>query len=293
MPEKEGVRAVTCPSCGARVHVTEGEFRTTCEYCGALLELPHPSMPEAQPTIIAQPTNLPQRTIEARSGNLARFTIGVAMVMLAAVGLVSYLIVRGLDSADLSGIAPAPSTLHVSMPAMIVPGADGADPDALVYAYDYAKDTRFLIYFDGSARTLRWQTAPLGDDSYRAALAGNDRLVFAVVKTRVMALDRATGQTVWEASVSDEMPYSCPQDCLRLMGQRVIVLARDGRLYGLDSQTGKVVWTIRLNTTPDHLIAVGDHIAIFDDREGSGILSIIDPMDGSEVQTLKSEMHRP
>jgi len=288
MTDPEGVRAMTCPLCGAQIHAAEGQYRTTCEYCGALLELPHPSKPEAAPTIIARPMDhAPQ------ASGWGRAILAVAVVILAAGGLVSYLVVRGLDHASLSNITSALTTFRVSLPATTLSGVDNSHPDAIVYTYDYAKDTRFLSYFDGATRTLRWQTVPLGDDSYRAELATNENYVFAAVQTRVMALDRGTGHTVWEASISDELPYSCMRDCLTLMGERVVALSRDGRLYGLDAQGGQVVWTIRLNSTPDHLVVVGDRIAILDNRDGSGVLSLIDPVNGSEVQTLRPQCTDP
>ena len=40
MSDIDNVRAVTCPSCGARVQMAEDQYQTTCKYCGTLLERP-------------------------------------------------------------------------------------------------------------------------------------------------------------------------------------------------------------------------------------------------------------
>jgi outer membrane protein assembly factor BamB len=113
-------------------------------------------------------------------------------------------------------------------------------------------------------------------------------LIFATAKTRVMALNRQTGQLAWEATLSDELPSRCSNnDCLRVVGQRVVVLAGDGGLVGLDAQSGRTVWNTRLNSTPDRLHVINDQIVLFDQRDGGVVLSIINPTDGSERQTLK------
>jgi outer membrane protein assembly factor BamB len=287
MGDAEGVRAMTCPACGAQVHATEGQYRTTCQYCGALLELPRPSQPNAIPTIIATPAHARPESTVAHPKGCTLFAIVLTLIMLGAIGLVIFGVYRGLSGTNLSSIRFGMTSWRVSMPALIVLGADNGDPDALVYTDDYSSDTSFLSYFDGHTRTLRWQTAPLGEDSYLAAMVENDTMILVVVKTRVMALDRETGQITWEASVSDDLPSSCAHDCLRLVGQRVVILARDGGLYGLDAQSGRMVWNTRLNSTPDRLYAVDDQVAVLDNRDGSVVLLIIDPIDGSERQTLR------
>lgn len=288
MSDFDAIRALTCPSCGAQIHAAEGQYRTTCEYCGALLELPHPSKPEAAPTIIARPMeHAPQ------AGGWGRAVLAVAVVILAAGGLVSYLVVRGLDHASLSHITSALTTFRVSLPAMTVSGADSSHPDAIVTTYDYAKDTRFLSYFDGTTRSLRWQTDPLGDDSYRVAMAENDDRIFVALKTGVMAMDRLTGEMAWQASISDEVPYSCASDCIVVVGQRVVVLASDGGLYGLDAPSGRTVWSSRLNSSPDRLYAIGNRVAVFDNRDGDAVLVMVDPVDGAEVQTLRPQCTDP
>jgi outer membrane protein assembly factor BamB len=296
MPESEAVRAMTCPSCGAQIHVAEGQFRTTCEYCGALLELPHPSKPEAAVTIIVPPPNvLPKRpkTIDVQPRRWGQLAIILALVIFALAGGIVYLVYQGMGSVDVSSITSALSSLRVSTPAMLIPGGDGQVTDALVHTYDSSNDTRFLAYLDGGTQTVRWQTDPLGEDSYRVAMAGNDKFIFAAVKTGVMALDRQTGQVAWQASISDELPYSCSSDCLRLVGQRVVVLAKDGGLYGLDSQSGRTVWSTRLNSTPDRLYVTDDRVAVFDNRDEGVVLSIIDPVSGRELVALHPKCTDP
>jgi outer membrane protein assembly factor BamB len=179
------------------------------------------------------------------------------------------------------------------LPALILPTGGAGGPDVLVYTYDTLQDTRFLSYILGGTQSVRWPSDPLGEDSYRAALAVDDTKVLAVVKTRVFALDRQSGSLAWEASISDEIPYSCPDDCLMVVGQRVVVLSRDGRLAGFDAQSGQTVWNTRLNSTPDQLYAVNGQLAVFDNRDGAVVLLVIDPVDGSEQETLTPECTDP
>ncbi len=296
MTDPEGIRAVTCPSCGARVHASEGQYRTTCDYCGALLELPHPSKPEAPVSIIVPPTNsLPKAStmIETQPRRWGRLIAILALAILGVAGGIGYIVYQGMGQVDLSGIKSALSSLHASTPTMLIPRGDGEVPDALVHTYNSSNDTRFLSYIDGTTHQLLWQTEPLGEDSYRVAMTSNDQLIFAVVKTGVTAMDRQTGEIAWQASISDEVPYSCASDCVRLVGQRVVVLAKDGGLYGLDTQSGRTIWNTRLNSTPDRLYVIDDRVAVFDNRDGDVVLAIIDPVDGSEVQTLRPQCTDP
>ncbi len=289
MSNPEGVRAVVCPSCGARIHVAEGKYQTTCDYCGALLELPRPSMPESTPIIIvAQGSPTPRPAgVRPRVGGVA--IIVTALVMLAVVGFISFLVVQVLDNTGLPSITSASGSFHASMPAMILPGDDGGASGAVIYTYDGTKDTRFLVYFDGATRDLRWQTDPLGDDSYRTQIAASDTLVFAAVKTDLMAIDRVSGTVVWDASISDEIPSSCPGGCLRVVGSRVVALSSDGRLTGFDAPSGRVVWSIRLDGTPDQFFIANGQIGVFDRRDGKVVLPVIDAMDGSEKRVLTPE----
>lgn len=284
--DSESVRAITCPSCGAQIHVAEGQNRTTCAYCGVELQLPHPSRPEAKLTIVVPSSNVRPKPIEAAPKRWGSSVVVLVVVLLAAAGLVTFGVLQGLGHIDVSSITSALSSLRASTPALLVPGAAGGNPDVLVYTVDHSKDSRFLTYLDGQALTTRWESPALGEDSYRAEMAESDALIYVGVNTGVMALDRQTGQVSWQASVSDELPYGCGQGCLRVVGQRVVVLAKDGGLYGLDAQSGRVVWNTRLNSTPDQLFAANDRVAVFDKREGDVVLSIIDPVDGTELHAL-------
>jgi outer membrane protein assembly factor BamB len=289
MSNPEGVRAITCPSCGAQLHVAEGVYRTTCDYCGALLELPRPTQPDGTTIVVVNQGKPAAGTATPRTISGAGGIIVTATILLVIVGLVSYFIVQGLGGDQLSTIVSSLSSYHISTPSMILPRPDGRAADAIVFTYDGSKDTRFLSYFDGVAQALRWQTDPLGDDSYRTVLAQDGQFVFAAVKTQLMALDRGSGSIVWQASLSDEVPSNCQGECLVVAASRVVALTRDGRLTAFDEHSGGVVWNIRLNSTPDHFFLVKNEIAVFDNRDEKVALVVVDAMDGSEQRILRPE----
>jgi ribosomal protein S27AE len=88
--DSESVRAITCPSCGAQIHVAEGQNRTTCAYCGVELQLPHPSRPEAKLTIVVPSSNVRPKPIEAAPKRWGSSVVVLVVVLLAAAGLVTF-----------------------------------------------------------------------------------------------------------------------------------------------------------------------------------------------------------
>jgi outer membrane protein assembly factor BamB len=292
MPDSESVRALTCPSCGAQIHVGEGQSRTTCEYCGALLELPHPSQPEARITIVVPPRGSPVKTpqvVKRRLRPRGITAMVAALIVLGIAGGLALIVYQAVRRVDFSGLASTLSSLRASTPAMLFPANDGQAIDSLVYTYNGANDSSFLTYLDGETHTARWHSPPLGEDSYNVAMAGNDELIFVAVKTEIMALDRRSGQVSWQASISDELPTGCASGCLRVVGQRVVALAKDGELYGLDARTGRTVWDQRLTSTPDRLYAIGDEVAVFDRPRESTVLSMIDAATGTMLRRLSPQ----
>ena len=127
----DGVRAVTCPSCGARVQMAEGQYRTTCQYCGALLELPRPAPPPAVTPDRQGPRATSSEPAEASAG-CRRLLLIPLLILLGTVGIGIYMASRSSSGAALSQISAALDMQHVSTPALMISSSDGRQPDALV-----------------------------------------------------------------------------------------------------------------------------------------------------------------
>ena len=139
---------------------------------------------------------------------------------------------------------------------------DKANPDILSKIYDSSASAEQLAYIDTNDQHLRWRVP----SQLQSKFATDARSVYLSDKTRLIAIDRVTGQTRWETTLSDEISGSC-EDCLQPVGSLLVALSNDDTLQAFDTQTGKRVWNRPLSTVLPRFWAWGDKIVTLDRHE--------------------------
>jgi outer membrane protein assembly factor BamB len=91
-------------------------------------------------------------------------------------------------------------------------------------------------------------------------------VVYLANKTRLIAIDRATGSTRWETSLSDEITNVC-EECLRPVADKIIALTKDDTLQGFDAKTGKRIWSKQLANVLPRFLVWGDKVVAIDRHE--------------------------
>jgi outer membrane protein assembly factor BamB len=167
-------------------------------------------------------------------------------------------------------------------------GGTGPVPDTLVVGRNDTRRAITLAYLRGDLAQVVWeQTLPA--DSFRSIqLAANDTVALASVNDRLLAVDRASGDRLWQTTLTDSLLRTC-EGCLRIVGDLAIVLPQDGMLTGFDLKSGKTIWQERLNGTPSRLFLIGNLLVMPDlqdlDSEVASLQSR-KPEDGSQVYSI-------
>lgn len=300
MPNDQAITPLYCPSCGGSVSI-EGA-RGTCPYCGTTIERPGAVAAAAPPPPIQQVTWTVQRPqviaappVRRRSSCLgALFPLIIFLVIAFAVGqgvtrglLLTQVmnLLRGGTGGLTSTIAQV-SLGPITRLATVIP-RDGAGGDLLVYAYGVGDGRYTLAMIDGRTRAVRWKSDSLSKNAYQGLLVAGRDMVYLTDEANLVALRLRDGTAAWRASLVVEPPAGC-DDCLRLVGSRVVVLQKDGSLQGFDAQSGKQTWSTRLDGTPRSLPVAGDKLVVMrqpDDKQGMRI-AFIDATSGDATRQI-------
>lgn len=266
MPNSQGVSPVYCPSCGASI--TMDGAKGSCTYCGTVVERPAQAAPPQPPvmqqvswTMQSLPTNVGQPVVIRRRSSCSGviFTLVLIVVIGVFIGQTASrgrLIAQFLNLARGNGtIATAISQVSatavsrislspITTIAAVLP-RDGAGGDLLVYTYGVDDGRYKLALIDGRSRATRWQSASLSKNAYQGRLVAGRDLVYLTDQSDLLALSLRDGKPAWQASLVVEPPSGC-DECLRLIGNRVIVLQKDGSLQAFDAQSGERRWQVAL-----------------------------------------------
>jgi outer membrane protein assembly factor BamB len=271
MPENNQATVFYCPNCGSSVAM-EGE-RGTCAYCGTAIERPRDarpaSTPDWPPTLHATPRAVRADMSPARRG--MRSAGVLVLVLLAA--LAGFAAGRLLPSGQVmpqpGGLAAVPTATmappsvrldagSLSELAAVLP-VDGPGGDLVAYLYHSGENNQSfytLARIDGASRQTRWQSAPLGKNAYQGLLAVAPDMLYVTDEDTLLALRPKDGTTAWQATLEVEPQTAC-DECLRVVGERVLVLEKNGGLQAFDTSSGQLAWSTRLPDTPRRLPIVG------------------------------------
>lgn len=293
------VHTVNCPSCGAPIEITQGSVK--CKYCGAVIEHTQPEAPEhtIEPIVI----KLPQisSTPSATPSTSAGCRPGGCLVVIAVIGVVLAGIWLALPAEQRAALRQALSAQSASIASsmtisnitggFLVSQGDGEPQGLLLFTYN-TDESNTLTYVNTISRTIRWRSAPLGDEYYNVQIVYDASQIYMANKTRLTALNQNNGAVAWEASLVDELPTLC-SGCLAVFSENIVTLAKDGTLQSFDARTGQSVWSARLNGTPDSLLVVADQPAVMDEDENGMALRILNPANGSLVKRIAPRCPSP
>ncbi len=284
-----------CPKCGAPVEMTGDAV--TCSYCGTHLERPKP---EVRERVIERVVTVPEyRQAPAyrpatpnRAGAIAG-SLFVVISLIAMIGGIAYFTGGSSGKKTLNNLVNDGLAPYVSGDAVSFAREDGGTPDVLVRAMDLKSEQVRVIDLDGQTQAERWESQPLSKEGGRTAtiLAAGD-LVYINDQASVLALDGASGAVRWQVSLANALPATCDTGCFQILGGALVALTRDGTLQAFDAQTGKPLWSQRLNSTPSRFVTTGERVLVMDvDKQGSsnGITLLLDARSGAT--TLRLEPH--
>ncbi|MCI0394658.1 MAG: PQQ-binding-like beta-propeller repeat protein [Chloroflexi bacterium] len=314
MPQEVDLRKMVCPSCGAPVQLATKSGK--CDYCGHVLE--RPDDPKQQPQSLPQPVfgvappvqvqwsaaEVPPLIQPARSsGSCVGIIVMLVIFAFVGVGILVPLLAGGgfLAAGELFGglttLVPEISTVgssgpifspfHISNgPAILLSPGDGLPPDVVVSAFNSSDSSSGLLYLAGEPPALSWESPPL-NASYGAPLFVGSSQLYVGSETDLVALNRADGRLLWQASLSDQIYSHICQDCLQEVGQHVVALANDGTLQAFNAQSGELAWSQQLEAQPRQLVVFNGQVGVLDEAESSEAdFLIFDPATGTLVQRL-------
>lgn len=158
---------------------------------------------------------------------------------------------------------PFSGLVFVKNSSTLIDGGDGAPPDVLGHGFAIGSSDRYeLYYLDTQSQTLRWRA----DASQQVRLSITPNVIYMAQKSRLAALDSATGKTLWESSLSDQVSLSC-DDCIHAAGDRVFVLTNDSELQAFERESGRKVWSQRLSKVSPRIMAWGDKVVVIERNE--------------------------
>ena len=181
-------------------------------------------------------------------------------------------------------LAPAP---RLAAAPILLNGNENAATQMVVTAYE--EDGAILLGFDPAERVETWRSAKLSDEYYQMGLTADAARVYMADGATLMALDRNSGETVWQSSLANNLQTGCAESdpCLQQVGDQTVALARDGTIQGFAGSTGAPLWSRRLNTQPRQFLVNGDQVIVVDnDDNNRAVVVVINGVNGDVLYEL-------
>lgn len=324
MNDSGNSRLVMCPGCAITIEV-KGK-RGRCPYCGkrVTLDEPTPTQPSASPgQYSSQPTmsvGEGQYVSYSSAGRPASASRGIGqclgrllsfVIAFVAIGVATSLFVFdtnigamfgsirrqipffssapiGFGSTEESDVTTTISFGNVSTFVGYVPRNDaGSDLVALLHAS--SDQGPILQRLDAFATKPRWSSEPLSRDASQGLQVIGSEHVFVTDDDTLIALRLDDGTEAWRTPLVSPPDNNC-KDCLQQVGDRVVVLQKDGSLQGFNVANGQRTWSIKLAETPRQMpLADGKLVVVNEiDRENGEVL-LIDPATGKETLQFAPE----
>jgi outer membrane protein assembly factor BamB len=154
----------------------------------------------------------------------------------------------------------------------------------------YQEDGAILLGFDPAKRAETWRSAKLSDEYYNAGISGDAARVYVADGATLMALDRNSGETLWQSSLANNIQTGCDESnpCLQQVGDQTVALARDGTVQGFAGATGAPLWSRRLNTQPRKFLINGDQVILVDnDDNNRAVVLVLNGVNGDLLYEVR------
>ena len=306
-----------CPECGAPIdfrHVPPDQSQVKCSYCGMLIAIPGrtsrpPTAPinaTSGPTLVGSPDDS-----VVKSGRSCGAVVWSVIILLTVVGTIGVWstnlltttarVISGSVQNDSSSDLPSfqgftlptvalpllPKSRLATAP-ILLPGDERA-PTQMVFATYLDKGSQF-IGFDPVAQAETWRSPILGEKYYEMGVAADATRVYIADGASLLALDRATGQILWQTSLTNNIPTACTESdpCLQLIGDQIVALARDGTVQGFVGASGAPLWSRHLNSQPRQFIVnQGQVILVDNDASNRAVVLVLDGVTGDLIYELQ------
>lgn len=294
-----------CPNCGSSIAM-QGDSGT-CAYCGTAVERPRSTARQSSTASwsVTQTSYPTAAYYGSRRRGVHPVLVLLLVLIAAAGGFFGGRILPQGNAANvptiptISGqIAPIINTAvaiaaadkgSVSELSAVLP-RDGKGGDLLAYVYHSDSSRYSVALIDGGTHKARWQSPLLSKDAYQGLLVASQDTAYVTDKDRLFALGLRDGTPAWQASLTVEPSPGC-YECLRVVGNHVAVLEKDGTLQVFDGQSGKESWSTRLADRPSRLPVVGDRLVTVVEPENKQgrVLNFVDPSNGKATLQLAPE----
>jgi outer membrane protein assembly factor BamB len=247
--------------------------RTTCNYCGTVVERARPAAPEVKPRQQQQPEVIVIKTDFSAAPKVRRSGCASCLIPLVILliigGVAAYIFAPQLagqlsvdNLSQLPGqIAAVASVSSVSE--IFLTGGENPTPQFMTYTGSGFNNQHTLTYVDVLSSTIRWHSPDLSE-WYASHLIESPERIFITDKAAVLALNRADGQVLWRTSLADTLVPSC-LNCLNLFDTHLAALLQGGTVQAFDTQTGQLAWSKRLNSEyANRFVKAGNQLILFD-----------------------------
>jgi hypothetical protein len=286
MADTSGRTSTHCPACSAPI--ADPETRR-CEFCGAALDSPVAAA-KAQATGMEALTRKAWRRSWVYLAAILGFSVLMSILNRRGVEKVGHM---AASASRESGAGSGSSTVNpgarVRLPlsSLLATFEKPGGGLAVLLASDERPDYPLMLV-DATTSAMRWKSPPFVQIVRREQIVLDTEMLYVAEQSRLVAIRLSDGVLQWQGSlVADFKDYS---EGLRLSGDRLVVLARDGTTQVFDCKTGKTVWSARQTPSTDRLLTAGNTLVQLQDvekkRGRSMEIRVRDLSTGAITQTL-------
>ncbi|HVM73048.1 MAG TPA: PQQ-binding-like beta-propeller repeat protein [Anaerolineales bacterium] len=242
------------------------------KYAVEQIDMGQTSQPEAG---FHAPSQATQATQPARPRSRAGW-IMLTIVLLIVAGVVA-LIVYGAKGGFTHDDPELPLTL--------VPSSGGAAPQVAAVLFNADADSRSVGLVDLGTGKMVWEAAKVaGSKPANALIAGTD-MIYAANSSDLLAYHKSDGSLAWQASMPDRINYDAGS--IQVAAGRVITNNADQSIQAYDAETGKQVWSRRMNGNDRTLRLMGNSLVVLDtDSNNDYGLIFLDPATGTQQSAI-------
>lgn len=309
-----------CEHCGAKLPPPTSEGTQTCRFCQAHYQVKTEASSPQGFTIVfgggstqfgnnpasfgsyPAPSSQAMESIVNAGVKTAKWSLimglVITIVVIASVAIPLWFVFKdGFDFASNTG-----STTNLSIPggggvdftfaedgAVILPGEPTAPAQVLQIASHYDQkaqaSVRTMLKLDLGTKQVAWTSKPFEEPSFGRTIVTDGVNAYVPDKAQIRAIKLADGTDAWQGPLSDKVSTSC-QDCVYLVGDKLIVRTDDGQVQALDTATGASSWNRKVSDVRARPFPSGDKVLVLDGEKGTYSLIIVNAADGAELGVI-------
>lgn len=314
-----------CQNCGAKLPAPSAEGTQTCLYCQAVYHVQREAANPQGFTIVfgsgatqfgsappsfgsyATPSTQALDAMVNAGVKTAKWSLMIGLivtfVIIAAVAVPLYFAFKdgfsGFTSSTGGVNVPGADGIDFTFSengAVLLPGEPNAPAQVLQVGSQYdqvAKASKSsLAKFDLGGKKVSWKAKPFDEIGFSRPMVVDGTNVYVADGAKVRAIKLSDGTDVWTGPLADKISTSC-QDCMYLVGTKIVVRTDDGQIQALDTATGASSWNRKVSDIRARPIGAGDKVLVLDGSIGEYTLTILNLADGAELGTINPACASP